>query len=133
MTGGAPAERRGGARAVLQVAHQRFGTDQELVGQYGPGADQQASFPHQLLDARSALGTDLEVVVDHTRLAVQREVEVVGVGLEQVEERVNQVDELDAELLERQVPLSVPVRVRNEVEGAHAHIISAGDAQPAYG
>ena len=57
--------------------------------------------------------------------------EVVGVGLEQVEERVDQVDQLDAELLERQVPLPVPVRVRNEVKGAHAPIISAADVQPA--
>ena len=59
------------------------------------------------------LGSDGEVVVDHGRLAVEQEVRVRRVGLEPGEQVVEQLDQPQPEGLERGVPLTVPVRVRD--------------------
>ena len=60
------------------------------------------------------LGPHLEVVVDHDRLAVEQEALVGRVGLQEVEQVVDEVDELDPVGLERRVPLPVPVRVGDD-------------------
>jgi hypothetical protein len=49
-------------------------------------------------------------------LAVEQEARVRGVGLEQVEELVDEVDELHAVHLERRVPLSIPMGVGNDAD-----------------
>jgi hypothetical protein len=68
---------------------------------------------HQRADPSLCLWPDLEVVVDGRELAVEREAQSL-VPLELVEDVVDNVDERDAEGLERAVPLPVPVRVRDE-------------------
>src|SRR5206468_10320998 len=67
------------------------------------------------LEPRAAFGPDLEVVVDRGDLSVEGEGEPV-VRLHRVEELVDQLDEAHPEDLERLVPLTVPVRVRDEVD-----------------
>ncbi len=59
----------------------------------------------------------LEIVLEHDRLAVEHEAEA-GIGVDEVEHRVDRVDEPAAELLERPVPLAVPVEVRDEQDVA---------------
>jgi hypothetical protein len=58
-------------------------------------------------------GSDLEVVVDGCELPVEREAQPL-VDLEPVEYLVDDVDERDSEGLKGPVPLTVPVRVRDE-------------------
>ena len=60
------------------------------------------------------LGADLQVVVDDRQLAVEQEVAVGAVALHQVEQVVDQADQLQAEGLERLVPLPVPVGVGDD-------------------
>jgi hypothetical protein len=71
---------------------------------------------HERADALRRLRPDLEIVVDCRELAVESEAKPL-VGLQLVEQVVDDVDERDAERLERPVPLPVPVRVRNEEDG----------------
>ena len=61
----------------------------------------------------AALGPDLEVVLEHDGLTVEHEPEP-GIGVDEVEYRVDRVDEPAAEDLERSVPLPVPVEVGDE-------------------
>ncbi len=99
--------------ANQEVADQRFGTDQELVGQHVPGPDLEPPGPDMGDDCVTAIGADLQVVLQDDRLAVQHEAAEVGVGLEQPEHLVDQLDQRDPELLERDVPGPIPVGVRD--------------------
>ena len=119
-------ERAGVREPAAQVADQGLARHQPLVGQHEPGPDQQAAVAHQLRDALARARTHLEVVREHDRLTVEREVSEAGVALEQVEDAVEQVHEANPERLVRQVPLAVPVRVRNEDEMAVRHVRSRG-------
>ena len=61
------------------------------------------------------LGPQLEVVVHRGHLPVEQEVGERGVAREVVQEVVEHLDERQAEVLERPVPLAVPVRVGDDV------------------
>ena len=67
------------------------------------------------------LGAHLEVVVDHGHLAVQHEVRVRVVGLDQGQQGVDQVDQVEAKLLVGLVPLPVPVGVGDNGNSAGGH------------
>ena len=69
----------------------------------------------------SCLGAHLEVVVDDGHLAVEHEVRVAGVALEQGDQCVDQLDEGEAEVLVGLVPFPIPVRVRNDGNPAGGH------------
>ena len=99
--------------AVEQVAHQRLGADEELVRQRVAGAGVDPPGPQQRAQAVLHLGPDLQVVLEQDRLPVERE-PVLGPGLERGDDLVDDLDQVDAEVLEGQVPLAVPVRVRHE-------------------
>jgi hypothetical protein len=45
---------------------------------------------------------------------------VAGVGVEPREQLVEQLDEAQAEPLEREVPLAIPMRVRDDVDLPHS-------------
>ncbi len=102
--------------AALEVAHQRFAADQELVHQDLPRADGQASALDVTPQALLLLRPNLEVVVDRGQLTVQREGKV-RLCLEHLHHAIHEVHELHPEALERPIPLAVPVRVRDEVNG----------------
>ena len=99
---------------VLEVADDRLARDEELVHQHLPRPDRQSSLLDQPPDALRRLGPHLEVVVQRRELAVQGEA-VALVGLHRVEERIDEPDQLQAEPLEREVPLPVPVGVGNQM------------------
>ena len=98
----------------LQVAHDRLARHHELVHQDHPRSELHAPGPRQALDARRGVGADLEVVVDDRSLAVEKEVRVRGVVLEEVQQVVEQADEPDPHGLERRVPLPVPMGVGHD-------------------
>ena len=113
------AEFTAGAVALQQVADGGLRADQEFVRQDVPGADQDASFLDKAAQVGLALRADLQVVVEDDGLSVEHEVPVILVVFKNVKQAVNQVDELQAELLEGEVPFAVPVGVGDEVQGAH--------------
>ena len=67
----------------------------------------------QCLQPVAVLGADLEVVVDHRQLPVEQEVRVRAVPFHQVQQAVDESDQLQSEGLERVVPLTVPMGVRD--------------------
>ena len=77
-------------------------------------------------EPRLLLGPDLEVVLEHDRLAVEMEVRVGRIGVEQIEQPIDQRHEPEAELLVGQIPLAIPVRVRNDVNVDHLPFDRAG-------
>ena len=104
------------AMAAQEVADERLAAGQRLVRDDVPGADEQLALLHDALDVVEAVGAHLQVVLERDRVAVEHEVLVVGVAVEQVEQHVEEADEAHAERLVREVPLAVPVRVRDDHE-----------------
>ena len=101
---------------VFEVADDRLARDEELVDEREPRADYQAALIDERSDPQCCLRPDLEVVVDDAELAVEGE-DVPRVVLEQVEQAVDEPDELQPKALEGEVPLPVPVGVRDELDG----------------
>ena len=61
-----------------QVAHERFAADEKLVGHVVPRADQNAAVFDQPPQPRLVVRPQLEIVLEHDRLAVQMKVREVG-------------------------------------------------------
>ena len=101
---------------VFEVADDRLARDEELVDEREPRADYQAALSDERSDPRRCLRPNLEVVVDDAELAVEGE-DVPRVVLEQVEQAIDEPDELQPKALEGEVPLPVPVGVRDELDG----------------
>ena len=59
------------------------------------------------------MGTNIQIVLEHDGLRVHVET-IALVRLEQIEQIVHQIDQTHTEILERQIPFSVPVGVRND-------------------
>ena len=109
-----PAERSGAPEPGLQVPDDGLARHQKLVHEDVPRADADPPRDGQCPQPLLVLRPDFEVVVDHRHLAVEEEVAVRTVPLHQVEQSVDQPDQLEAEGLERVVPLAVPVGVGDD-------------------
>ena len=128
-----PAQRVRPRRALLQVAHDRLGRAQELVHEDAPRPDAEPPVLHLARDVLFGAGADLEVVLDRGDLTVEVEVTEPGVGVQNVEQLVHRVHELQPVALERLVPLSVPVRMRDDVDdGLRGHAASISAAPRAF-
>src|SRR5206468_12078041 len=75
-------------------------------------------------------GTDLEVVLEHDRLAVEMVVGESRIAVEQLQQVVDQVDEPETELLAGEIPLAIPVGMRNDVN-VHQLPLTAPAVNPA--
>ena len=64
----------------------------------------------------------VQIVLEHDRLPVERERGEGGVALERVEDAVDPLSEQQPELLERQIPLAVPVRVWDDEVAKVRHL-----------
>jgi hypothetical protein len=111
--------------AVEQVAHERLAAHQELVRQHVARARLHAAAREQGAQALLHVGPDLEVVLEQDGLAVEREAEL-GTGLHGLDQLVHDLGQPDAEVLERQVPLAVPVRVGHDPEAPAPGIEQGG-------
>ncbi len=75
----------------------------------------------QRTEAALGLGPHLEVVVDHGHLAVEHEVRIAGVTLEERDQGVDQFHQGQAKVLVGLVPFPVPMRVRNDGNPTGGH------------
>ena len=116
-----PAELVGVRGAQQQVANQRLAGGDQLVGEDVPGPHLQAPCFHQGLEIGLALGARVQVVGDEHGLAVEQEALVPRVGLEPLDQVVQRGQEARLKGGARQVPLAVPVGVRDEMEDEPAH------------
>ena len=106
----------GHAMAAQQVPHERLTAGQRHVWDFVPGPDSEPTVLDDALDLGAAVRTDVQVVLDQDRVAVQQEVFVLGVAIEDLQQQVEEADEARAVALVRKVPLAVPVRVGDEDE-----------------
>ena len=104
------------SQPALQVPEDRLAGDEELVDERLPRPDRHPALFDQPPDALLVLRPHLEVVVDGRELPVEREHEV-RLRLQQVEHAVDEPDQLQPKALEGEVPLPVPVGVRDELDG----------------
>ena len=102
------------AAAEQEVADERLAADEDLVRQDVRRADLEAPGLEQRAQPALVLRPHLDVVLEHDRLPVERERGEGRVALERVEDAVDDRAEPQPERLERQVPLAVPVRVRDD-------------------
>ena len=109
------------SNAHLQVSPDRLARGEELVHQDVPRADTHPAGRGQGSQPPLHLGPHLEVVVDDRHLPVEHEVRVAGVGLEQRDQRVDQLDQRQAEVLVRLVPFPVPMGVRHDGDTTGGH------------
>src|SRR5712691_300170 len=100
--------------AEEQIANERLAAHEELVREDVARADDEPAGRQQRAQSRFLLRPQLEVVLQHDRLAVERERAEAVVPFECCEHLVDERRELEAEVLERQVPLPIPVRVRDD-------------------
>ena len=100
--------------AEQEVADERLAADQDLVGQDVGRADLEAPGLEQRPQATLVLRPHVDVVLEHDRLPVERERGEGGVAFERVQDTVDDGAEPQPERLEGQVPLPVPVRVRDD-------------------
>src|SRR5437899_6390610 len=97
-----------------EIANERLAADEDLVRQHVRRPDLEASCIEQPSQPCLVLRPHLEVVLEHDRLPVERERRKRRVTFERVEDAVDDHAEAQPELLERQVPLTIPVRVRDD-------------------
>ncbi len=115
-------------RAGEQVAHQGLARRNQLVGEHVPGADLEPPRLHERAEVRFALGARAQVVLDQHRLAIEKKAAVRRVSLEALDELVHDWDEAGLERGSREIPLSIPMRVGDEVKDETAQAESLGRA-----
>ena len=115
----------------------RFAADQEFVGQDVPGTDQDPAGLNLAREALAVVRADLQVVLEDDGLAVQMEGDVVSVfrtvALEDAEELVHGAHEAHPEVLEGEIPLAVPMRVRDDVQGVRRDALVLPDRHGGHG
>ena len=102
------------AAAEQEVADERLAPDEDLVGQDVRRAGLEAACVEQRLQPSLVLRPHLDVVLEHDRLPVERERREGRVAFERVQDAVDDRAETQPEELEGQVPLAIPVRVRDD-------------------
>jgi hypothetical protein len=117
----APAQRLGVGSTEQQVADQGLAGRNDLVGQNVPGPDLQPAGAHQGAESRALVGAYAEVVLQQHGLAVEIEAAELRRCVEAVEQVVEGGNQASHEGGSRQVPLSVPVGVRDEVDRQPGH------------
>ena len=112
------------APAGEKVAHERLAARNQLIGEHVPRTRFQAAGTKRLAKRSNTLGPHARVVVEHDRLAVEQK--ALAVAGRRVEQLVDQRDEPLAKALGGQVPLAVPVRVRDDVNVEHDGSMASG-------
>ena len=91
-----------------------FAAREHLIGGDITGTDDDAARPDVTLDPAGVLRSQLEVILENDGLPVEHEGNIIGFGVEDVENPVYELDQQERETRHREVPLPVPVSVRNE-------------------
>ena len=104
----------------LQVPGERYAGGNQLIGQDIPRPDRELASPHQCLDRSAGPGHHREIVLDQDHLAVEVEAKPRG-RLEQFEQPVHRRNQPGREDAPGQVPLPIPVDMRDQVKSEPSH------------
>ncbi len=99
--------------AEQEVADMGLAGRQQRVGLHIPWPRREPPGVKSRDDLVATIGPHVEIVLEHDRLPVEHEAKA-RVDRDEVEHRVDRVDEPSAKRLERSVPLPVPVEVGDE-------------------
>src|SRR5205823_79700 len=108
-------------RAEQQVPDEGLTGWNQLVGEDVPGTDLQAPGLHQPLDLVVALGARPQIVLDQNRLPIEQEAAKSAVRLQPFQQGVEQCHEPRVERGPWEVPLAIPVGVRDQMEDVRRH------------
>src|SRR3989442_8941752 len=92
-----------------------------LVGKHVPGAQLQPSGLDQGAHVTLTLRPGAQIVLDQDGLAVEQEAAVRRIGLQSLHQVVHDRNETGLECGARQIPLAIPVRVRDEMKDQSGH------------
>ena len=98
-----------------QITNEILTADLEFVGQYKPGSNNKSFISYQICYRLSLIGTYLEVILYHDRLAVEVICAVFGITLKYIDCCIHHPDEHLTVTLKRIPPFSVPVSVGDNV------------------
>ena len=122
---GPPAEPLGVGPAEQQVPQERLAGGNQLVGEDVPGPDLKPTVAHEARDPRALFGPDAQIVLEQDGLAIEKEAAKIGSGVEPVQQVVDGGDQAGDECGAREIPLPVPVGVRDEMDGEPGHRIAS--------
>ena len=103
-----------------EVANQRLGSGQEFVGHDVGRAHRQPAGSSQRAQTRYEIRPQLGDVLEDDRLPVEREMADPRVALHHLDHFRDHAHEAHSELLEGQIPLAIPVRVRHDPDAEAA-------------
>src|SRR6516162_5188876 len=99
--------------SAQKVSHMRLAAGKQRVGLDVPRPGREPSRGQARDEPVALSGSNLEIVLQDDRLAVEYEAEA-RVDLDLVEHCVDRVDEVAPECVVRPIPLAVPVEMRDE-------------------
>ena len=111
----------GVSRPQQQVPHQGLARRDQFVGEHVPRADLEAAGLHERLHISLPLRARTQVVGEQHGLTVEQEAPVAGVRLQSLDQVVQSWNQSRLERSARQVPLAIPVGVRDEMEDDPRH------------
>ncbi len=111
-------QRRAYRAAQKEIPYGRLRAHEKLIGEDVPWPDRDRAVGDAPGQPVPVIGRHFEEVLDDDRLAVQQEVAERTLAVERVQHELHRLDEMHAELVEGQIPLAVPVRVRDHERAA---------------
>src|SRR2546426_295259 len=108
-------------RSEQEVSHQTLARRDLLIGKDVPWAQLEAARFHQGPDIRLAVRAGPQVILGEDRLPVEQKAPVGRVRLEPRDQIIDNADEAGLERGARQVPLAVPVGMRDQMKDQAGH------------
>ena len=105
-----------------KIADQRFTGGNLLVSEDIPRPGFDPALRHQPADPLTLLRAHPEIVFQQDRLAIEQESGNTRFPFEQVHQVIDDRNKPRAKLAAREIPLTIPVSVRYEMEGKLGHI-----------
>ncbi|HEY2436744.1 MAG TPA: hypothetical protein VGH93_06150 [Solirubrobacteraceae bacterium] len=102
--------------ADQQIAHECLPADEELIGLHVHRADLDPACGEQGPEPRLLLRPQLEVVLKHNGLPIEREGAKRRITFEHIEQVIDNPGQPQPEPLEWPIPLAVPMRVGHDEE-----------------
>jgi hypothetical protein len=110
-----------------QIANECFAAGNQLVGKHVPRSRLETLVGEKRGESRSALGPNDEIILEDNRLSVEEE--TLSGTRRIVDQLIDQRDEALSKELDRMIPLTVPMGVRNDMGVEHGEPAKSNERQ----